>query len=79
MARQPKLTDVVILDEKKYVIRAMIVADESIVLTLVGGPNSRVFVLRAHLRWQAALHAWQPVSIQDFFETHEPTSDQQRQ
>ena len=78
MVRQPKVMEFVILDEKTYVIRAMIAADETILLTLVGGPSSRVFVLRAHMRWQDMHQAWRPVSIQDFFEAEEPTSERQR-
>ena len=69
--------DFVILDEKTYIIRAMIAADETILLTLVGGPSSRVYVLRAQMRWQDMHDAWRPVRIQDFFEAEEPTAEPQ--
>ena len=77
MVRQPRLQDLIIVDEKKYVIRALIAEDESIVVTLLGGPSSRVFVLRAQLTWQTAHDAWRPVAIEEFFEADEPASDRQ--
>ena len=76
MVRKPQIKDVIILDEKKYVIRAMIADENSTVLTLVEGPNSRTFVLLgARLDWQDTLQAWRPESIADFFETDEVALD----
>ncbi len=75
--RRPQIKDVLILDEREYVIQAIDGEEDSMVLTLLGVANSATFVLKgAQLRWQDMLRAWRPVNLRDFFEREEPTSDQ---
>ncbi len=74
--RSPQIKDVLILDEREYIIQAIVAREDIIVLTQLGVPNSRAFVLKgAQLRWQDMLRAWSPVNLRDFFEREEPTSD----
>ena len=74
--KRPRIKDVLIFDEQEYIIQAIVAKDDSIVLTQLGVPNSSAFVLKgAQLRWQDMLQAWRPVSVRDFFEREELTSD----
>jgi len=74
--RCPQIKDVLIFDEREYLIEAIVAKEETIVLTQLGVPNSGAFVLKgAQLRWQDMLHAWRPVNVLDFFEREESTSD----
>ena len=74
--RRPQIRDVLILDEREYIIQEIVTKEDIIVLTQLGVPNSNTFVLKgAQLRWQDMLRAWRPVNVRDFFEMEEPTSN----
>ena len=73
--RRPQIKDVLIFDEREYIIKAIIVEEDSIVLTQLGVPGASAFVLKgAQLRWQEMLQAWRPVNVRDFFEVDEPAA-----
>jgi len=74
--RRPQIKDVLIFDEREYIIQAIVAREDIIVLTQLGVPNSGAFVLKgAQLRWQDMLRAWRPVNVRDFFERADSTSD----
>ena len=75
--KRPQVKDVLIFDQQEYIIQAIIVEEDSIVLKQLGVPSSGVFVIKgAQLRWQDMLQAWRPVNVRDFLEMDESTSDQ---
>lgn len=74
--RLPQVKDVLMFNDQTYIIQAIVVKEDSIVLTQLGVPSSSAFVLKgAQLRWQDMLHAWRPVNVRDFFERADSTSD----
>jgi len=74
--KRPQIKDVLIFDEREYIIQAIVTREDIIVLTQLGVPNSGAFVLKgAQLRWQDMLRAWRPVNVREFFERTDSTSD----
>ena len=70
--RLPQLKDILVYEGKEYVIKAIIVEENSYVLTELGVPESSAFVLIAEqLHWLQTLQAWGPVDVRGFLETDE--------
>ncbi len=70
--RRPQIKDVLIYNDREYIIRSIIAEEDSIVLTQLGVPRSSTFVLKgAQLSWQDRLQAWRSVNVWGFVEMDE--------